>query len=476
MSKSFDVVVVGAGPAGYVAAIRCTQLGLKTACVDEWINKNHKPALGGTCLNVGCIPSKALLDSSEQFHKAQSQFPAHGIRIDQLSMDVGVMISRKDKIVHALTSGIDQLFKANNVERIHGHGTVLPQNKIAVSDPQTREQSDTIEAANIILASGSEPTPLAAAPVDGARIVDSAGALEFDTVPARIGVIGAGVIGLELGSVWRRLGAETVLLEALETFLPMVDQDIAKQAARQFHRQGLDIRLGALVESTSIQGDGVVVRYRHKDGVQELEVDRLIVAIGRRPYTKDLAVPETGLKLDDRGFVEVNDRCQSNLPGVYAVGDAVRGPMLAHKGSEEGVAVAESIAGGHGHVNYDTIPWVIYTAPEIAWVGHTEHELKDRGEPYAVGTFPFAATGRARAMEEPVGLVKILAHSQTDRILGVHILGPHASELIAEGVLAMEYAASAEDLARTIHAHPTLSEAIHEAALAVSKRAVHKAN
>jgi len=475
VSKKYDVVVIGAGPAGYVAAIRSAQLGLTTACVDQWIrNKDNKPALGGTCLNVGCIPSKALLDSSEQFHKAQGQFPAHGIRMEKLNMDVGVMISRKDKIVSTLTSGIEQLFKANNVERIAGHATLLPDTKVAIGDPKSGGSTQIVVASNVILASGSEPTPLAAAPVDGARIVDSAGALEFDAVPKRLGVIGAGVIGLELGSVWRRLGSETVLLEALDTFLPTVDQDITKDAARHFKRQRLDIRLGALVESTSLNNESVHVRYRDENGTQELEVDRLIVAVGRRPFTKDLAKPEVGLKLDERGFIEVDEKCQTNIPGVYAIGDVVRGPMLAHKGSEEGAAVAELIANGHAHVNYETIPWVIYTAPEIAWVGKTEQMLRQEGTPYRVGAFPFAATGRARAMEEPIGSVKILAHAQTDRILGVHILGPHASELIAEAVLAMEFSASAEDLARTVHAHPTLSEAIHEAALAVDNRAIHK--
>ncbi|MDH3670969.1 MAG: dihydrolipoyl dehydrogenase [Gammaproteobacteria bacterium] len=476
MAKSYDVVVIGAGPAGYVAAIRCAQLGLRTACVDEWVNKKGKPALGGTCLNVGCIPSKDLLQASENYYRLQHQFGAYGIQADKVSIDISTMIAHKDRVVNDLTSGIATLFKANKITAIHGHGRLLDGKRVEISDPGSNKPKETIEGQSIIIASGSDAIDIGEAPTDGDRIVNSTGALEFLEVPKRLAVIGAGTIGLELGSVWRRLGSEVVLLEALDTFLPAVDQQIAKEAMRQFTRQGLDIQLGTRVVSASVKQKRVSIRHRGKNGEQELKVDRLIVAVGRRPNTGNLFSPESGLLLDERGFINVNEACRTNLPDVYAIGDVVRGPMLAHKGSEEGVAVAEVIAGGTGHVNYEAVPWVIYTAPEIAWVGKTEQALKEAGEPYKAGAFPFAANGRARAMEEAVGMVKIVAHEATDRVLGVHIIGPFASELIAEAVLAIEYCASAEDLARTIHAHPTLSEALHEAALAVDKRALHKVN
>lgn len=475
MASKYDVVVVGAGPAGYVAAIRCAQLGLSTACVDQWTDEDGKPALGGTCLNVGCIPSKALLDSSEQYHRLTHQFSAHGIAVRDASIDVPAMIGRKDRIVKQFTGGVAQLFKANGVESVHGHGRLLSGRRVEVTKPGNGKEVATLEADNVILASGSVPTGLDVARVDGELVVDSAGALAFDAVPARLGVIGAGVIGLELGSVWARLGAEVVLLEALDTFLPAADQQIARDAAKEFKKQGLDIRLGCKVTGTEASNGKVGVNYESPEGAQSLEVDRLIVAVGRRPNTAGLLADDSGVELDERGFVDVDEHCGTGVEGVYAVGDLVRGPMLAHKGSEEGVAVAERIAGQPGHMNYETIPWIIYTAPEIAWVGRPEHELKDAGVPVKAGHFAFAANGRARAMEEPAGRIKVIAHAETDRVLGVHMVGPVVSELIAEAVLAMEYSASAEDLQRTIHAHPTLSEVLHEAALAVDKRAIHKA-
>ncbi len=476
MAKSFDVVVIGAGPAGYVAAIRCAQLGLHTACVDRWDDGQGNQTLGGTCLNVGCIPSKALLDSSEQYHKLQHQFAAHGIRVAGASIDIAAMLERKNKIVRNLTDGIRTLFEANKVSPIFGHGRLAAGNTVEILDGPNGAVVDRVSARSVILASGSEPTPLPPVPFDGARIVDSAGALTLAEVPRRLGVIGAGVIGLELGSVWRRLGSEVVLLEALDTFLDGADQQVAKEARRQFKRQGLDIRLGSRVEAAETTDQQVRVRYTDGGGEQTLDVDCLIVAIGRRPCTDNLVSADVTIKRDERGAIDIDEHYRTNVEDVYAIGDVVRGPMLAHKGSEEGVAVAELIAGKPGHVNYESIPWVIYTAPEIAWVGASEQALAASGIAVNTGTFPFAATGRARAMEEAMGFVKIIAEAATDRVRGVHIIGPHASELIAEAVLAIEYQASSEDLARTVHAHPTLSEALHEAALAVDRRAIHKAN
>ncbi len=473
MSQQFDVVVIGAGPAGYVAAIRCAQLGLTTACVDQWTDHDGKPSLGGTCLNVGCIPSKALLDSSHQYHRVQHQLKAHGITIDGAAIDVKTMLARKDKIVSTLTRGIDGLFKHNKVTFIHGHGRLMTKDKIRITH---REGEETVNASHVIVATGSIPIELPVAPFDGERIVDSTGALNFEQVPKRLGIVGAGVIGLELGSVWSRLGSKVIILEALPSLLPAVDQQIAKDAERQFKQQGLDIRLGTTVKGAKSTADAVTVSYTDGEGDHQLKVDRLVVAVGRRPYTEDLFAPGIGVDLDDRGYIQVDDRCQTGVPDVYAVGDVVRGPMLAHKGSEEGNAVAELVAGQSAHVNYDVIPWVIYTHPEIAWVGRAEQDLQNEGIPYNAGTFPFAATGRALAADDTAGRVKILAHQHTDEILGVHIIGPQASELVAEVVVAMEFSASAEDIARTVHAHPTLSEAVHEAALAVHKRAIHRAN
>lgn len=472
--KSYDVIVIGSGPAGYVAAIRCAQLGLKVACIESYRNKNDEPALGGTCLNVGCIPSKALLDSSDQYYRLLHAFPEHGIKAEKVSLDVEAMIGRKDQIVSDMTGGIRQLFQANKIDWLQGHGKLL-DGKIVELTPHEGEPQQ-LQAENVILATGSTPIDLSAVPLDGDRVVDSTGALEFTSVPKRLGVIGAGVIGLEMGSVWSRLGSEVVLLEAQTEFLAAADTRIARDAQRQFERQGLDIRLGARVTGSKVTSRNISVTYEDDKGEQTLTVDKLIVAVGRRPNTENLFAADSNLLLDERGFIHVDEQCRTNIPGVYAVGDVVRGPMLAHKGSEEGIMVAEIIAGKPGHVNYDTIPWVIYTDPEIAWVGRTEQSLKAAGIPVKSGTFNFAANGRARAMQNAVGMVKVIAHADTDRILGVHIVGPMGSELIAEAVLAMEYGASSEDLARTIHAHPTLSETVREAALSVEKMAIHKAN
>lgn len=474
MARAYDVIVIGAGPAGYVAAIRCAQLGLRTACIDDWLRPDGKPALGGTCLNVGCIPSKALLQSSELFQQTREQLSEHGITVQDVQVDVGAMQARKDKVVMQLTDGIATLFNANRIAWLQGRGMLLGSGQVAFTPHGKVQHRETLDAQHVILASGSQPMELDAAPLDGERIVDSTGALALQEVPKRLAIIGAGVIGLELGSVWRRLGADVVLLEALDTFLPMADQQIAHEAFKDFKRQGLDIRLGARVVATRRSKRQVTLDFLCEDQQCQEKVDCLVVAVGRQPRTHGLFAPESGLLLDERGFVHVDDNGATNLPNVYAVGDLVRGPMLAHKGSEEGMAVAEHIAtGSNGRVRRDTIPSVIYTLPEIAWVGATEQDLHNRGVAVRVGTFPFAASGRARAMGDATGLVKILAERATDRILGVHIIGPMASELIAEAVLAMEFSASSEDLARTIHAHPTLAEAVHEAALAVDGRAIH---
>jgi dihydrolipoamide dehydrogenase len=474
MSEKFDVIVIGAGPAGYVAAIRAAQLGLKTACVDAFVGKDGKQALGGTCLNVGCIPSKALLDSSKQFYNLAHNLPAHGISVENAKVDLGTFIGRKDKIVKQFTGGIGQLFKANKITPFFGKGKLLKGNNVEITGNDGSKQ--TISATNVILASGSVPIELPFAKFDNKYILDNAGALDINEVPKRLGVIGAGVIGLELGSVWRRLGSEVTVLEALPDFLGVADADIAKIALKEFTKLGLDIKLGAKLSKAEIKGNAVELTYEDKDGKHNLTVDKLLVAVGRRAYTDGLLADDTGVKLDERGRIVVDEHNHTGVDGVWAIGDAVRGPMLAHKGSEEGVAVAEWIAGKAGHVNLDTVPWVIYTEPEIAWAGKTEKQLKDEGVPYKVGTFPFAAIGRAVAMNEAIGQVKVIAHADTDRLLGVHMVGPGVSELIAEAVVAMEFKGSAEDLARIVHAHPTLSEAVHEAALSVDKRAIHKGN
>jgi len=474
MSEKFDVIVIGGGPAGYHAAIRAAQLGLKTAVVDAFAGKDGKAALGGTCLNVGCIPSKALLDSSKQFYNLAHNLPTHGISVENAKVDMATFIGRKDKIVKQFTGGVDQLFKANKITSFFGKGKLLKGNEVEITGNDGKKQ--TLSATNVILASGSVPIELPFAKFDGKNIIDNAGALDIDKVPKTLGVIGAGVIGLELGSVWNRLGAKVTILEALPDFLGTADADIAKVAQREFKKQGLDIKLGAKLGKAEVKKDGVHLTYSDKDGEQKLVVDKLLVAVGRRAYTDGLLADDTGVKLDERGRIAVDEHCHTGVDGVWAVGDAVRGPMLAHKGFEEGMAVAEWIAGKAGHVSYDTIPWVIYTEPEIAWAGKTEQQLKDEGVPYKVGSFPFAAIGRAVAMNEAIGQVKMIAHAETDRILGVHMVGPGVSELIAECVVAMEFKGSSEDLARIVHAHPTLSEAVHEAALSVDKRAIHKGN
>jgi dihydrolipoamide dehydrogenase len=473
--SEFDVIVIGGGPAGYPAAIRAAQNGLKAACIDEWKNYDGSATFGGTCLNAGCIPSKALLESSELFHRAQSEFAAHGIKTGAVSVDIAAMQKRKAGIVKNMTGGIVQLLKSAGVTAMQGHGKLLPNRQVEFTAHDGAKQ--TLSARHVVLASGSQPMPLKSAPFDGKHIVDSWGALEFDAVPKRLGVIGAGVIGLELGSVWRRLGAEVVVLEAMPGFLAMADQQLSKEAMKHFKKQGLDIRLGAKVTGAAVKSGAVDVTYTDSsDATQSLTVDKLIVCIGRRPYTDNLLAEGTGVKLDARGFIEVDEHCHTGVENVWAVGDCVRGPMLAHKGKEEGVSVADRIAGLYAHVNYDAIPSVIYTAPEIAWVGQTEEQVKASGRPYKVGSFPFLASGRARAMEASQGFAKVVVAADDDQILGVHIIGPMAGELIAEAVLAMEYSASAEDLQRTIHAHPTLSEALHEAALAADKRAIDMPN
>jgi dihydrolipoamide dehydrogenase len=470
----YDVIVIGAGPAGYVAAIRCAQLGMKVACVDEWLDREGKPALGGTCLNAGCIPSKALLESSALYQQLQQDMNGHGISVSGVALDVAAMINSKEQTVHDLTRGIAGLFRSNGIEWLPGRGQLLPDRQVRVTAHTGSQQ--TIAATHVILAPGSTPVQLAVAPLHNDTVVDSAGALNWTGVPQRLGIIGAGVIGLELGSVWRRLGAEVTLLEAQDEFLAMADRQIAQSALRLFQKQGLDIQLGACVKSTRVAEDGVHVDYEHAAAGQSLTVDRLIVAVGRRPCTDGLAAAETELLLDEQGFIHVDEECCTSTPGVYAIGDAVRGPMLAHKGSEEGVAVAERIAGQHSEVNYEAIASVVYTHPEIAWVGRTEEALKQAGVDYRTGMFPFAASGRARAMQATDGMVKVLSDAATDRVLGVHILGAQASELIGQAVMALEFDASSEDIARTVFAHPTLSEALHEAALAVENRAIHVAH
>ena len=469
-ADSYDVVVIGAGPAGYPCAIRAGQNGLKVACIDEWQNHDGSRTFGGTCVNAGCIPSKALLESTELYHRAQAEFAAHGIKVGGLEFDVATMQKRKAKIVKASTQGISGLLKGAGAVALQGHGRLLPGNKVEYTAVDGTQQELT--AKHVVLASGSVPMELKSVPFDGANVVDSWGALEFDAVPRRLGVIGAGVIGLELGSVWRRLGAEVVVLEALEQFLYMADAQVAKEALRHFKKQGLDIRLGAKVTGARHGNDGVTLEFADASGPQAVTVDKVVVSIGRRPYTTGLLADGTGVELDERGFIRVDHECRTTVPGVWAIGDVVRGPMLAHKGKEEGVMVAELIAGRVSEVNYKAIPSVIYTSPEIAWVGQTEEEVKKSGRACKVGSFPFQASGRARAMESTAGFCKVISAADDDEILGVHIIGPMAGELIAEAVLALEYSASTEDLQRTMHAHPTLSEALHEAALGADKRAI----
>jgi dihydrolipoamide dehydrogenase len=470
----FDVVVIGGGPAGYPAAIRAAQNGLKAACIDAWRNRDGSGAFGGTCLNAGCIPSKALLESSELWHRAQHELAIHGIKAGALSLDLAAMQKRRATIVSSQTRGVAALLKGAGVAAKFGTGRLLPGRVVEVTGHDgTVEQ---LRARHVVLASGSEPTALKFLPFDGKQVVDSWGALELDAVPARLCVIGAGVIGLELGSVWRRLGSEVVVLEALDSLLPMADAQLATEAARHFRKLGLDIRLGAKVSGAEPGKDGVNVRYADAKGSHSVVADKVVVAVGRRPYTTGLLAEGTGVRIDQHGFIAVDDSCATGVENVWAVGDVVRGPMLAHKGKEEGIAVADRIAGKYAHVNYALVPAVIYTAPEIAWVGQTEAQARAAGVECKVGVFPFAASGRARAMEAPAGFVKLVAASASDEILGVHIIGPMAGELIAEAVLAMEFRGSAEDLQRTMHAHPTLAEALHEAALAADKRSIDNLN
>lgn len=474
MSDKYDVVVIGAGPAGYVAAIRAAQLGLSTACVEQWLDDKGKVRLGGTCLNVGCIPSKALLDSSYKFAEARDHLAVHGIAIEGATIDVPTMLERKDSIVDQLTGGIAGLFKHNGVTPVSGTGRVLAGARVEVTDKDGNVRE--LQAGNVIIAAGSVPVEIPPAPIDNEYIIDSTGALALSEVPQRLGVIGAGVIGLELGSVWNRLGSEVVMLEALDDFLPMMDVQIAREAAKIFKKQGLDIRLGTRVTGAEVKNGVVEVSYTSADGDEVETFDKLIVAVGRKPRSKELFASDSGLTLDERGYIFVNDYCETEAPHIFAVGDVVRGPMLAHKGSEEGIMVAERIAGKPAQMNYDCIPSVIYTHPEVAAVGKTEQELKADGTPYKSGVFPFAASGRALASNESEGMVKILAHADTDRVLGCHIVGPSAADLVQQVVIAMEFGSSAEDIGLTVFGHPTLSEAVHEAALAVDGHAIHIAN
>ncbi|HET8871627.1 MAG TPA: dihydrolipoyl dehydrogenase [Aquabacterium sp.] len=474
MSNQFDVVVIGGGPGGYIAAIRAAQLGFKVACIDDWKNAKGGAAPGGTCTNVGCIPSKALLQSSEHYEQAAHHFADHGITVEGLKMDVAKMIARKDTVVKQNNDGILYLFKKNKVTFFHGRGSFVKAADGGYEIAVTGDKPDTLVGKHIIVATGSNARQLPGAPFDEKLVLSNEGALAIGEVPAKLGVIGSGVIGLEMGSVWRRLGSEVTVLEALPTFLAAVDEQVAKEAQKVFTKQGLKLQLGVKIGEIKTSKKGVSVAYTDAKGeAQTLDCDKLIVSIGRVPNTNGLNADGVGLKLDERGAIVVDDDCKTNLPNVWAVGDVVRGPMLAHKAEEEGVAVAERIAGQHGHVNFNTIPWVIYTSPEIAWVGKTEQALKAEGRAYKAGSFPFIANGRARALGDTTGFVKFLADAQTDEILGVHIIGPFASELISEAVVAMEFKASAEDIARICHAHPSLSEATKEAALAVDKRTLN---
>jgi len=474
VSTHYDVIVIGSGPAGYVCAIKCAQLGLSTAVVEQAVGANGQPELGGTCLNVGCIPSKALLDSSHRYAEATSHMAEHGIAVSEVSVNIAEMMARKQKIVSQLTGGVSGLLKHNGVEVITGTATLRAGRQVEVS--ASGSETAVYSADNVVLAAGSEPIDIPPAPVDDDRIVDSTGALCFDAVPERLGVIGAGVIGLELGSVWARLGAEVVVLEAMDTFLPSMDEQIAKEAKKIFTKQGLDIRLGARVSGSELSGSGVTVAYSHGGEDHSENFDKVIVAVGRRPRTDKLFAADSGVSVDERGFVFVNEYCATEAPGVWAIGDIVRGPMLAHKGSEEGVMVAERIHGKSAQLNYEVVPSIIYTHPEVAAVGKTEQELRNEGVEIKVGTFPFAAIGRALASGETEGLVKIISDAESDQILGAHVVGPSAADLVQQIVIAMEMAASTEDLQLMVFGHPTMSEAVHEAALAVDGRAIHMVN
>ena len=470
----YDVVVIGSGPAGYVAAIRASQLGLKTACVEDYINESGDMTLGGTCLNVGCIPSKALLDSSHRYSDALNHLDGHGIGIEKVDLDIPVMMQRKDDIVKKLTGGISGLFAANKVVSIHGRGKVLANSMVEIT--KTDGSIELVETKNIIIATGSSPIQIPSAIFDNKNIVDSTGALEFNKVPKTVGVIGAGVIGLELGSVWSRLGSKVTVIEAMDNFLPMADADIAKDSLKDFIKQGLDIKLGSKLISSNSLKNSVKISYENKEGTHEIEFDKLIVAVGRKPNISEVFSKDSGITLDDNGFISVNDHCQTSNENIWAIGDVVRGPMLAHKGSEEGIMVAERIAGKFAEMNYDLVPSVIYTHPEIAWVGKNEAELKELGIEYKVGKFPFSASGRALAVEQSTGFVKLISDARTDTILGAHVFGPSAAEIVQQALISMEFGASSEDLGLTIFSHPTVSEALHEAALAVNNQAIHIGN
>ena len=474
MSKQFDVIVIGGGPGGYIAAIRAAQLGFNVACIDEWKNSKGGPALGGTCTNVGCIPSKALLQSSEHFEHANKHFAEHGISATDVKMDVSKMLARKDSVVKQNNDGIQYLFKKNKVAFFHGRGSFVKAADGGYEIQVVGATEESLTGKHIVVATGSNARALPGTPFDEENVLSNDGALRVGAVPKKLALIGSGVIGLEMGSVWRRLGAEVTVLEALPTFLGAVDEQIAKEAKKAFDKQGLKIELGVKVGEIKTGKKGVSIAYTNAKGeAQQLDADKLIVSIGRVANTIGLNAEAVGLKLDERGAIEVDGDCKTSLPNVWAIGDVVRGPMLAHKAEEEGVAVAERIAGQHGHVNFNTVPWVIYTSPEIAWVGRTEQQLKADGVAYKAGTFPFLANGRARALGDTTGMVKFLADATTDEILGVHMVGPQVSELISEAVVAMEFKASAEDIARICHAHPSLSEATKEAALAVDKRTLN---
>ena len=470
----FDVVVIGGGPAGYVAAIRSSQLGLKTACIEEYADSDSNPTFGGTCLNVGCIPSKALLDSSHRYHDAANHLKTHGIDIKNVELDVPAMMKRKDDIVKKLTGGISGLFAANKVTPIAGRGKVIAGLKVEVTN--ANGDVEIVESKNIIIATGSSPIEIPSAKFDDKNILDSTGALEIESVPETLGVIGAGVIGLELGSVWARLGSKVTVIEAMDDFLFMADKEIAKETLKDFKKQGLDIRLGCRLTTSKSLKNSVNITYETEAKSEEMKFDKLIVAVGRKPNTQDVFSDDSGVDLDDRGFINVDDHCQTNAANIWAIGDVVRGPMLAHKGSEEGIMVAERIAGKHAEMNYDLVPSVIYTHPEIAWVGKNEEELKDENVEYKVGKFPFAASGRALAVDQSVGFVKLLSDAKTDTILGVHVFGPSAAEIVQQALISMEFGASSEDLGLTIFSHPTVSEALHEAALAVNNEAIHIGN
>ena len=470
----FDVVVIGGGPAGYVAAIRSAQLGLKTACIEEYVDAKNNPTFGGTCLNVGCIPSKALLDSSHRYQEATSHLKIHGIEVGSVDLDIPAMMKRKNDIVAKLTGGIGGLFAANKVTPVAGRGKVLADSKVQITNIEGKKE--IIESKNIIIASGSSPIEIGSAIFNDTNILDSTGALEIDKVPETLGVIGAGVIGLELGSVWARLGSKVTVIEAMDDFLFMADKEVAKETFKDFKKQGLDIRLGCKLTSSKSLKNSVKITYENNGSSENMEFEKLIVAVGRKPNTSDIFEEDCGISLDEKGFISVNQNCQTDVKNIWAIGDVVRGPMLAHKGSEEGIMVAERIAGKHAEMNYDLVPSVIYTHPEIAWVGKNEEELKNDNIEYKVGKFPFAASGRALAVEQSVGFVKLLTDAKTDTIIGVHVFGPSAAEIVQQALISMEFGASSEDLGLTIFSHPTVSEALHEAALSVSNQAIHIGN